>query len=217
MLIVLPLPDSYPGLPPLLASDWSLSEGCWWERGGPWRSLALPSCMASHASLPSSWADRFSPTISLLCLQSPSLGRERGPKKVPGRAPGPARLPQLLSSSHSLSPQGLLHETGTSLGTSCPSPRHVLPHPTTCASPLASPRDGVLVPGGPAPSLPLPPSPSCSPASLEGCTFLVMVPLCSVSPGLRTFPHHQGPCLCCSSSPGPLGTLHPPEHSLFKI
>ena len=128
MLIVLPMLDSYPGLPPLLASDWSLSEGCWWEMGGPWRSLALPSCMASHASLPSSWADRFSPTISLLCLQSPSLGRERGVKKVPGRAPGPARLPQLLSSSHSLSPQGLLHETGTSLGTSCPSPRHVLPH-----------------------------------------------------------------------------------------
>ena len=32
MLIVLPLLDSYPGLPPLLASVWSLSEGCWWER-----------------------------------------------------------------------------------------------------------------------------------------------------------------------------------------
>ena len=77
----------------------------------------------------------------------------------------------------------------------------MLPHPTTCASPLASPHDGVLVPGGPAPSLPLPPSPSCSPAPLEGRTFLVMVPFCSVSPGLRTLPHHQGPCLFSAAPP----------------
>ena len=71
----------------------------------------------------------------------------------------------------------------------------------TCASPLASSCDGLLVPGGPAPSLPLPPSPSCSPAPLEGGTFLVMVPFCSVSPGLRTLPHHQGPCLFSAAPP----------------
>ena len=91
------------------------------------------------------------------------------------------------------------------------------PHDT--CFPLASPRDGLLVPGGPAPSLPLPPSPSCSPAPLEGHTFLVMVHFCSVSPGLRTLPASSGALslLCCSSCPGPLGTLHPPWHSLAKI
>ena len=203
--------DSYPGLPPLLASDWSLSEGCWWERGGPWRSLALPSCMASHASLPSSWADRFSPTISLLCLQSPSLGRERGAKKVPGRAPGPSQLPQLLPSSHSLSPQGLLLQTDTSLVTGCPSPRHVLPHwPHRMTGYLSLEAQ---------PQASLSPSPSCSPAPLEGHTFLVVVHFCSVSPGLRTLPASSGALslLCCSSCPGPLGTLCPPGHSLAKI
>ena len=163
------------------------------ERGGPWRSLSLPSCMASQASLPSSWADRFSPTISLLCLQSPSLGRERGVKKVPSRAPGPSRFPS------SCLPHILcIHRA------CCSSLTPVLAQaapPTTCSSPLASPPDGVLVPGSPAPSLPLPPSPSCSPAPLEGRTFLVMVPFCSVSPGLRTLPHHQGPCLFSAAPP----------------
>lgn len=78
---------------------------------------------------------------------------------------------------------------------------HRLPLSTTCASPLASPCDGLLVPGGSAPSLPLPPSPRCFPAPLEGHTFLVVVPFCSVSPGLRTLPHHQGPCLFSAAPP----------------
>lgn len=66
-------------------------------------------------------------TMSLMCLQSPSLGRERGGKKVPGRTPGLSRLPELPCSSPSLSAQGLLQETDTSLAQAA-LPMHVLPH-----------------------------------------------------------------------------------------
>ena len=51
-------------------------RGCWWERGGPWRSLFLASCMARHASLPSSWADIFSqPCPSCACSHPPWEGK----------------------------------------------------------------------------------------------------------------------------------------------
>ena len=101
-------------------------KGFWWERGGPWRSLSLPSCLARHA-YPAPRGQTDSPQHLPVCLQSPSLGRERVVKKVPGRAPGLSRLPELPCSSPSLSPQGLLQETDSSLAQAA-LPMHVLPH-----------------------------------------------------------------------------------------
>ena len=121
MLIVLPLLDSYPGFllcEPLI--------GPFLERllVGEGRTLEkpVPAQLHGQSCIPSLLVGRQILPISLMCLQAPSLGRERGVKKVPGRAPGLSRLPQLLSSSHSLSPQGQLHETDTSLGTGSPLP-----------------------------------------------------------------------------------------------
>ena len=88
----------------------------------------VPAQLHGQACIPPLLVGRhFLPTMSLMCLQSPSLGRERGVRKLPGRTPGLSRLPELPCSSPSLSPQGLLQETDTSLAQAA-LPMHVLPH-----------------------------------------------------------------------------------------
>ena len=125
--MVLPLLNSSPGLPPLLASDWSLSGKAVGGRGeDPGEACPCPAAWPGmHPSPPRGRTD--SPNHLPVCLQSPSLGRERGVRKVPGRAPGLSRLPELPCSSPSLSPQGLLQETDSSLAQAA-LPMHVLPH-----------------------------------------------------------------------------------------
>ena len=165
--------------------------------------------MARHASPPPR-GQTDSPNHLPVCLQSPSLGRERGVRKVPGRAPGLSRLPELPCSSPSLSPQGLLQETDSSLAQAA-LPMHVLPHwphhVTGYLSLEAQLQASLCY---------LPP---VAPQLLLRPHFPDHGPFFSVSPGLRTIPATSGALslLCCSSCPGPLGTLRPPGHSLAKI
>ena len=208
--MVLPLLDSSPGLPPLLASDWSLSGKAVGGRGeDPGEACPWPAAWPGmHPSPPRGQTD--SPNHLPVCLQSPSLGRERGVKKVPGRASGLSRLPELPCSSPSLSPQGLLQETDSSLAQAA-LPMHVLPHwphhVTGYLSLEAQLQASLCY---------LPP---VAPQLLLRPHFPDHGPFFSVSPGLRTIPATSGALslLCCSSCPGPLGTLRPPGHSLAKI
>ena len=65
MLIVLPLLDSYPGLPPLLASDWSLSGKA---VGGEGRTLEKPVPAQLHGQS---------------CIPSLLVGRQILPNHLP--------------------------------------------------------------------------------------------------------------------------------------